>query len=249
MRRTAHIMGMPVSVEIPGQVKPKIFEQVFANLAEVGERFSPFKPESELLRYRAGDVSENELSREMKQVMAACKQAEKDTGGYFSAYHSGVFDPTGYVKGWAIGRAGKLLKGLGHRTFCLSVGGDILASSGSDKVWQIGIQDPKRSRYLTSQVSIANGAVVTSGTYERGEHVINPKTKKANKTLVSVTVIGPDVITADILATAQLASGQTNLALIEKKPGYEAMAIDRADNLLMSTGISRFSRSQGSNQL
>ena len=92
------------------------------------------------------------------------------------AFQKKSFDPSGYVKGWTVKRAGQKLKKLGHRTFCVSAGGDILAASSGKKTWKIGIQNPIDSQKILNVLSISNGAVATSGTYERGAHIINPKT-------------------------------------------------------------------------
>ena len=52
------------------------------------------------------------------------------------------------------------------------------------------------------------GAVATSGTYERGNHLVNPFTSTASST-ASATVTGPDLSLADALATALAVAGRT----------------------------------------
>jgi thiamine biosynthesis lipoprotein len=216
-------MGMAISVDIPGCGNEQVFKDVFKRLNDIDKRFSPYKKESELSRFQKKQLSQKELSKEFKQVIGACKEAEKQTGGYFSAYFSGRFDPTGYVKGWAIAQAEGVIESKGFKTYCIGAGGDILARSTSEKIWNIGIQDPEDNNKILKLLSIKNGAVATSGKYERGEHIINPKTKKPATGYISLSVIGPDIITADILATAAFAAG--NLKLIENEPAYKAVAL------------------------
>lgn len=68
-------------------------------------------------------------------------------------------------------------------------------------------------------------AVATSGTYENGLHVLNPRTGLPADELISVTVVGADILEADIYATAVLAMGTRGLQFMEQVPGYEASVI------------------------
>lgn len=220
-------MGLINSLDIPGCDDRAVFDKAFARLRKIDKRFSPFKKSSELSRYSRGELTEARLSREMKTVIKACKDWEKRTDGYFSAWFGGEFNPTGYVKGWAIAEAGKVVEKQGYKNYCLGSGGDILAKSDSAKVWIIGIQDPKNPSKILNKLSIKNGAVATSGTYERGEHIINPKTDQPARELLSITVAGPDIITADVLATAAFAMGKAGPDFVNKQRGYRALSIAR----------------------
>ena len=224
-------MGTAVSLDIPKAEDRAIFETVFKRLRSIDERFSPYKATSELCRFQGGEIKKADLSREMRRIMAACAAAETETDGYFSAYFDGQFNPTGYVKGWAIAEAGRLLKANGFKAFCLGIGGDILAASDGHKTWRIGLQDPRDPRALIGQLDIKNGAVATSGIYERGKHIINPKTGQPATELLSLSVTGPDIVKADVLTTAGLAMGQAGLAFIARQKGYQALAIDRRGEL------------------
>lgn len=224
MRRTEFLMGTHASVDVPECKKEKVFKATFDRFHEIIERFSPFKPDSELCRFQRGELSEKQLSSEMKKIKKACEEAEKITSGYFSAYFAGKFNPTGYVKGWAIAEAGRVIERHGYRTYCIGVGGDILARSDSDKVWKIGVQDPTDKQKILDKLSISNGTVATSGSYERGGHVINPKTKEPNNELLSMTVIGPDIIWADVFATAAFAMGKKGESFVNRQEDYKAIA-------------------------
>jgi FAD:protein FMN transferase len=221
MRQVEQIMGMPITVDIPGCDNGQVFKNTYGRLREIDRRFSPYKKNSELSKYQRGELSDDDLSAEFKKIMSACKAAEEQTDGYFSAYFSGAYNPTGYVKGWAIAEAAKIICKDGFKTYCISAGGDILARSDSDKVWNIGIQDPKNKKGIVNKLSIKNGAVATSGNYERGDHIINPKTGKHAGTYLSLSVTGADIIKSDVLATACFAAG--NIDLINKFKGYKAL--------------------------
>ena len=240
MRLSHLVMGMGLSLDIPGCDDETVFIAVFERFAQIDKRFSTYKPDSEVSRYRRGEITENELSAETKRVLKACRAAEKLTDGYFTAWYDGLFDPSGYVKGWAIDQGGRLIQKAGFKTYCLGAGGDILASSSGAKTWNIGLQNPKNKKSLTNQVFFKNGAVATSGNYERGKHIINPKAGKHADSLASVSVVGPDIITADVLATAAIAMGTAGIDFINQKPGYQALAVNKKGPVIMSNGMLKF---------
>jgi thiamine biosynthesis lipoprotein len=235
MRKTAQIMGTAVSIDAPNLKDASIIEAAFKRLREIDRKFSPYKKNSELSKYNRGELNEQTLSAEMKFILHACRRAEERTNGYFSAWYGGAVDPNGYVKGWAIAEAGKVLEETGYKTYCIYAGGDILAHSDGSKNWNIAIQDPRNKHKILNPstslgaskavIKIKNGAVATSGNYERGKHIINPMTKKPADELLSFTVVGPDIVMADILATAAFAMGQKGIDFIKKQKGYEAIVI------------------------
>ena len=238
MRKVAQIMGMPVSLDIPGEDRPSIFEAMFKELRLVDEQFSPYRVGSELNHFRRGELKKNQLSIGMQTVMKACLEAEKMTDGYFSARYGQEFDPTGYVKGWAVAEVEHSLLKNDIKTFCLSVGGDVDARSYSDRTWRIGIQDPRDKKSIIGKIVGKNFAVATSGNYERGHHIINPKTGKPARELLSLTVVGPSIIKADVLATAAYAMGKKGLKFIdEKQPGYEVLAVANEGTVFLSGGM------------
>jgi thiamine biosynthesis lipoprotein len=226
MRRVEQIMGLPISIDIPGDDTAQAFSWAFARLRQIDNKFSTYKPNSEVSRFVRQELTEADLSPELKNIIRACRAAEKKTDGYFSAWAAGGFDPSGYVKGWAIAEAGEIIEKKGYKTYCIGAGGDILARSDGSKEWAIGIQDPTDKAKILNKLSISNGAVATSGSYERGAHIINPKTKKPAEELLSVTITGPDIIWADVLATAIFAMGkQKGSEFIKSQPGYQAFII------------------------
>ncbi len=219
-------MGMPISIDIPDCKEAGVFEATFEQLRQIDTKFSTYKPDSEVSRFAAGKITEANLSDELKTVIKACREAEAKTDGYFSAWAAGAFDPSGYVKGWAVAEAGRVIAGQGYGTYCVGAGGDIMAHSDSGFEWKIGIQSPRDKSKILDVLSISNGAVCTSGNYERGAHIINPKTGQPADELLSVTVSGPDIIWADVLATALFVMGRTKAAaFMESQPDYQAVII------------------------
>jgi thiamine biosynthesis lipoprotein len=231
MRRVEQVMGLPITVDIPNCDSTSVFHEVFTRFHKIDERYSTYKNASEVSRFARGELKEDDLSDELKFVIEECRKAEDWTGGYFSAWAAGVFDPSGYVKGWAIAEAGKIIEKSGYKTYCVSAGGDIKAASDSGKIWRIGIQDPRDKSKILNMLSISNGAVCTSGNYERGAHIINPKTKEPANELLSVTITGPDIIKADILATASFAMGRKAAGFMKSQKDFQALIVPKDSKL------------------
>ena len=232
-------MGTGITLDIPAADDEIVFNKVFGLLGDIDNRFSTYKEASEVSRFARGELSRWRLSRDLKKVIKACKAAEAATDGAFSAWASGKFDPSGYVKGWALDRCAKLIKRLGYKTFCISAGGDIVAAG--DKEWSIGIQDPSAKSRIIQVIKAKNIALATSGNYERGEHIIIPKSKKPATTLKSVTVVGPNIISADVLATAAFVLGDFAVNFIGgQAKGYEALIVNGKNGVELTPGMAAY---------
>jgi hypothetical protein len=70
------------------------------------------------------------------------------------------------------------------------------------------------------------GSIATSGTYERGEHLIDPRSGRPAARAASASVTGPDLGLANALATALAVAGEPGLALFDGLDGYEALVIN-----------------------
>ena len=237
-------MRLPISVDIPDAIDEKPFANVFALLRRIDRRFSPFKKTSELSRIQTGMVPKQAISAEMREVMDACDGLRAQTGGYFSAYFSGRFDPTGYVKGWAVRRASELLEAAGIGTYLINAGGDVLARSNSARVWRIGLQHPIHPGSIAGTVTAGNLAVATSGSYARGQHIIDPVAGRAASGVLSATVVGPDIAIADAFATAVCAMGKGGVGFIEQQPGYELFLVESDLTAHMSSGFAKMQNAQ-----
>lgn len=102
------------------------------------------------------------------------------------------------------------------------------------KPWNIGITNPFETEKLVAVVPINNGAITTSGSYEkfvlldgkRYSHIINPATGYPATGLCSVTVIGSNAETANGLSTSLMVLGKTaGLLLLERFPEYSCVMI------------------------
>jgi thiamine biosynthesis lipoprotein len=81
-------------------------------------------------------------------------------------------------------------------------------------------------------------SVATSGAYERGEHLVDPRTGRPPTGVLSVTVTGPDLGRADAYSTAAFALGSEAAGWTMRLPrGYEAMTITADDQVLSTPGF------------
>jgi thiamine biosynthesis lipoprotein len=83
--------------------------------------------------------------------------------------------------------------------------------------------------------------VATSGNYLRGDHIYDPHTGRyGSDDIVSLTVIGADVMEADRYATASFAMGRDGIHFIEKVPGLEGYEIDKSGVARMTSGLGKY---------
>ncbi len=121
MQETQIIMGMPISLTVPGsKVRRQDLDAVFAEFAAVDAQFSPFKDESEVCRFNRGEIARKRSDRAMREILALCEKTRQETGGYFDITRpDGTIDPCGMVKGWAIKNAACSLMDMGFSNFCV----------------------------------------------------------------------------------------------------------------------------------
>ncbi|WP_426510316.1 FAD:protein FMN transferase [Dactylosporangium sp. McL0621] len=242
--RVEHVMGMAVTLNLDGDDRPvyeleRLADDVFAWLRRVDETFSTYKPESEISRLGRGEVRRADCSPLVGEVLDRCTELWNATGGYFDVNAGGLLDPSGYVKGWAVQRAGDRLRAEGAVNHCLNAGGDIVvrgAPRGRER-WRVGVRHPWEPMAVAWVLEVTDTAVATSGTYERGLHVLDPFTGRPAGELCSVTVVGPELGTADAYATAALAMGRPGIDWLATLPGHESAVVTQDGQALRSDGL------------
>ena len=237
MVERASIMGMPVSVAVRGGDVPA--GEVFAWLRWVDATFSTYRPGSEVSRLARGELAPAEAHPFVRAVLARCEELRAETGGCFDARAGGTLDPSGLVKGWAVDRAADLLAAAGAREFCIEAGGDLVARGGP---WRVGIRHPRRRNRLAAVLELSDAAVATSGAYERGPHIVDPRTGRPATGALSVTVIGPRLATADAYATAAFVMGAAGPEWTLTLPDHAAMTVLDDGRVLSTPGFLRHRR-------
>jgi FAD:protein FMN transferase len=245
-RRVEHIWGTVIDVDIRDDLSAVRLTDALAAafdwFATVDRVFSTYQPTSEISRLGAGELGLDDCCEDVREVLGRCEILGAATGGYFDAHAAGRLDPTGLVKGWAVQRASRLLSDSGAANHCINAGGDIVTRgrSGPHRRWRLGIAHPHLRDARCAVVELGDAAMATSGTAERGAHVIDPHTGRAALDLASVTVIGADLGTVDAYATAALAMGLDAPAWLSKLEGYDAYVVDAGAFDWETPGFSRY---------
>ncbi|MDB5179312.1 MAG: thiamine biosynthesis protein [Patescibacteria group bacterium] len=236
-------MGMPITITLASGGDAKLLDEAFAIFTAVDLRFSTYKPDSEISQINAGRLKPRGYSSQMREVLAKCAAAKQATHGYFDIEHNGRLDPSGLVKGWSIQKVADFLTSQHIRDFYVDAGGDIVAAghNSQDEPWSVGIRHPEHRDKNVKILYLSDLAVATSGTSERGEHIYNPHSPDTPTGLLSLTVVGPTIETADVLATTAFAMGaKTGLNFISAQPGYEAFAITGSLSAISTNGFARY---------
>lgn len=237
-RHVEQVMGMPVSFVSRSPLPDAVLDEAISLLHDVDATFSTYKAESEISRLGRGELAADDARPDVLEVLEACEGLRVDTGGWFDAWVSPVgelphLDPSGYVKGWAVGRAADVLEAGGVESFCLNAGGDIVCRSRpGEPPWRVGIRHPTQPMDLAAVVAAGNLAVATSATYERGLHILDPHTGRPPVGVTSLTVIGDDLAVVDAYATAAFAMGADGPAWVAGRPGFGVFAVTDAGRTL-----------------
>jgi thiamine biosynthesis lipoprotein len=246
----AQVMGLPVSVHVRGPAAQApdaaaAVEALFDALRADDALFSTWKAGSEVSRIRRGELRLEDASPRVREAAALCEEASRRTGGSFDAWLPGAggvraFDPTGLVKGWAVEQATRdliaRLAVFGAHDVLVVAGGDVLVHCERTDTpdWRVAIEDPRdRARTLLT-VPLRRGAVATSGTAARGEHIVDPSTGATPTALLSATVVGPELTWADVYATAAFVRGEGALEWLGGLAGHAAVVV-LADGAVRTT--------------
>lgn len=246
MKETRLCMGMPIEIEIVSSEAKNVLEEAFAYLVTVDEQFSTYKEGSEISRINRGEIMPELASEAMREIFALAEKTKRETDGYFDIRRpNGLIDPSGIVKGWAIRNTAALIRAAGYENYFVNAGGDI-AMNGLDaegKEWRFGIRNPFNIDEIVKVVYPHGSGIATSGSYIRGGHIYNPRAPDEElRDVVSITVIGPDVLEADRFATAAFAMGKEGINFIERLPGFEGYAISKDGIATMTSGFGAYTQ-------
>jgi len=151
-------------------------------------------------------------------------------------------------KGYAADKAKALLMEKGVPSGIINASGDMntWGKQPDGKEWKVAITNPMDKNKMFALIPITNGAVVTSGNYEkfvnfngkRYTHIIDPRTGYPSSGIISVTVFAPKAELADALATSVFVMGkEAGLDRINQLPKIECIIIDDKGNIAKSKNI------------
>jgi thiamine biosynthesis lipoprotein len=156
----------------------------------------------------------------------------------------------GVAKGYALDRAGEILRAGGVENFMIFGGGQILAHGKRDgRPWRIGIQHPRRPTFF-AYIEVGDGSISTSGDYEhawehegvRYHHILDPRTGFPSRESMSVTVLAKTALWADAVDTAAFVLGrEAAIGRLTSAPGgpYEAVIVDSEMRVAKTPGLDR----------
>ena len=162
--------------------------------------------------FQIGEVlQEDFFDLEYQEVYGRSLIAKKETKGLFDPFFDGEYNPTGFVKGWAIENAFmKYIKPLIDNNIieagAINGAGDMQVGtkSNSNFSWEIGIENPEDKEKIIARYSLKNGAVATSGLSKKGQHI------KSDNDInhVQVSVVGIYLSDVDVLATVGVVANE-----------------------------------------
>ncbi|MER7468714.1 FAD:protein FMN transferase [Streptomyces sp. NPDC097981] len=242
LRHTENVMGTVFSFDLrhrPTRAIRAALAEAVAWLHHVDRVFSTYRPDSAISRIAEASMNLCDAPPEVDQVLRMCERAETATRGYFSARAGERLDPSGLVKGWAVEQAYAALRAAGAPNSLVNGGGDIRLGGepAPGRSWRVGIADPCRPGRLLTTVEGRDFAVASSGSAERGPHILDPRTGRPSQRLLAATVTGPDLTWADCWATAAVVQGPDAHGWIGTRLGYELLTIDPDGRARRSPGF------------
>ncbi len=158
----------------------------------------------------------------------------------------------GIAKGYIVDEGLRKLKELDIAHGLINAGGDIGAFGGkpNDVPWEIDLRNPEDSSDYVARFKIADGAIATSGNYERYfdenaeiGHIMDPRTGYSAHNSSSATIIAPTCMQADALATAVFVLGpEEGTQLIDSIDNIESLILpyDNPQQITRSDGMNTF---------
>jgi len=212
-------------------------QQVIDFCKQVDADFSTYIDTSWVTRLRTHQIEISSCPPAVQEVWQLCLQAKRLTDGAFDPWAvEGGFDPSGLVKGWAADKCADLLVSLGIEHVQVNAAGDLSLRGGFYdgvvKPWRIGVVNPDNRAEVVETFEISDGAIATSGAYERGAHINDPYTGLIAIGAKSATVVGPLGWLCDALATALMVAGEDGAKYFVQPEleGYQVFVVDRYEN-------------------
>jgi thiamine biosynthesis lipoprotein len=244
------VMGTSITIDVVDSHDRTLIDEMVTWFHHVDREFSPYKDDSTITRIGRGELapSDDAVSDDVRDVLQRCGELTEESGGVFDVWslpspNGTRFDPCGYVKGWSVERAALFLREHGVRDFCINAGGDVALDGRSHggAPWRVGIRHPADPAALAMVLELEGPmGIATSGSYERGAHIFDPRRGEANTELASATVVGPDLAEADAFATTVYVMGVDGLQWLAERPGYSGCLITRDLQVLSTDDFDRY---------
>lgn len=244
MRYLETVMGVPMSIDIRDSGDHNdAAEQAFCQLRDADAIFSTYRPDSVISRLNRSELTLTTVGDRFTDVLNLAERFSTVSGGVFVLRTAdGQCDLNGIVKGWAAEQAATVLRAHGLRNFCLNAGGDVIAAGHPKptRCWQVGVRSPQSAASMLAVFALTDVSIATSGAYERGQHIIDGRTNRVAAGLSSVSVISPDLTTADVLATTVYAMGQDGVSWAAERYDCAILAVAETGKLIAGGDLRRW---------
>lgn len=244
----SEIVGLTHRVGIAVPVSPPVFEAVRFALAVAEDTDGAFDPTIGAWMEARGFDREHRtrarvaISRRWREHVTyhdVQVDADRQT---ITLRRPLLLDLGAVAKGLAIDMAARELGGCPW--FAIDAGGDLFVggSRPNGAPWSIGIRHPRLPDRLLATVRVTHGAVCTSGDYERksaaGHHILDPRAAAPAST-ASATVIAPNAMLADALATAAFVLGGGDGIRLLERHGVEGLIVSADVERYATAGFDR----------
>ena len=240
--------------ETPVQVAPEVVEVVKAALRVSLLSGGAFDPTVGVLASVWGPSGEKGVVPSQDEIQGLLPLVDyrgvilDEAGGKVGLAKKGMaLNLGGVAKGYIVDMAAGVLKAHGVKSAVVHAGGDMFVfQEDRTDPFTIGIQHPRKKGELLGEAHVYNGAVPTSGDYERYfekdgvryHHILDPKTGFPAKGTQSVTIIAEDPTSADALSTAVFVMGpEKGMELIERLEGVEGVFVHENGKVRTSSGF------------
>ena len=161
-------------------------------------------------------------------------------------------DLSAIAKGYAVDRVAVKLQTLKIDNFLVEVGGEIRAAGqkANNQPWKVGIEKPLiQSREPYQVIELKNQSLASSGDYrnffevdgKRYSHTIDPRPGyPVSHSVTATSVISPDCMTADAMATALMVLGEQEGVEVAVKADVEALILIKQTNGIASERTDNF---------
>ncbi|MDF0645058.1 MAG: FAD:protein FMN transferase [Nitrospira sp.] len=157
-------------------------------------------------------------------------------------------DVGGIGKGYAADQAVTAMRTAGANAGVVALSGDVKAFGQlpGKRKFTVGIQHPRKEGAVLAFIDLEDEAISTAGDYEkffdrdgvRYHHILDPSTLQPARACQSVSVIARDGVWADGLDTGVFVMGpERGMDLVERLPDVEAVIVDHAGNVHISSGL------------
>ena len=218
-------------------VSPMLFEAVRFALAVAEETDGAFDPTVGGAMEARGFDREHRTRRRVALApqgdAVTYRDVELDTTRHtITLLRPLMLDLGAVAKGLAIDMAARELESCPW--FAIDAGGDLFVGGSQPRT--IGIRHPRATDRLLATIRIVRGAVCTSGDYERrtasGHHILDPRQGadtgqgvRTNRASCSATVVAPNAMLADALATAAFVFGGADGIRLLERHGVEGLIV------------------------